>query len=172
MDIIYYLFGAMLLLAGFLGGLAVWAPRRTWVRFTAVGLVAVMAPLGYVQLVELLSKPKPMAFEWYERGRDKAIVLGIDFDEGKSIYLWLRLEGQTEPRYFVIPWSLPLAERLQEGLDDAVKKNAVLVITNPFIKPGPDDWGDLNVQIKPPPVPPQKAPRFPPRIIDPREFKI
>lgn len=172
MDLIYYVFAAMLLIAGALGALAVWAPRRTWVRFAAVGVVMLFIPIAYVQLVELLSKPKPMEFAWFERNRSQAMVLGIDFDEGKSIFLWLRLQDETEPRYFVIPWSLPLAERLQEGLEDAVKKNSILVIKNPFIKPGPDDWGDLNVEIKPPPPPPMKKPRFPPRIIDPREFKI
>ncbi|MEK9672948.1 MAG: hypothetical protein VW268_10670 [Rhodospirillaceae bacterium] len=172
MDLIYFIFSAVLLIAGALGAIAIWAPRRTWVRFAAVGAVMLFIPVAYVHAVELLSKPKPIEYAWFERTRDKAIVLGIDFDEGNSIYLWLRLAGSNEPRYFAIPWSLPLAQRLQDGLEDAVKRNSVLVITNPFIKPGPDDWGDLNVQIKPPPAPPMKKPQIPPRIIDPREFKI
>lgn len=172
MDIIYYLFAAMILTAAVLGALAVWAPRRTWVRFTAVGVVALFVPLAYVQLIELLSKPKPMELAWYERTREKAIVLGIDFDEGNAIYLWLRLKGDTAPRYYQIPWHPQLAQKLQDGLEDAVRRNSVMVITNPFIKPANEEWGDLNIEIKPPPMPPMKAPRIPPRVIDPREFKI
>ena len=32
--------------------------------------------------------------------------------------------------------------------------------------------GDLNMEIVPLPLPPQKLPKFPPRIINPREFRI
>ncbi|MEQ8229594.1 MAG: hypothetical protein RIA64_16035 [Rhodospirillales bacterium] len=172
MDVIYFIFAAMTLTAFLLGALAVWAPRKTWVRFAAVGAVSLLLPLGYVQFMELMSRPKPMAFAWFEQERDKAIVLGIDFDEGERIYLWLRLSGVTEPRYYSIPWNPRFAEELQDGLEDAVRRNSVLVITNPFSRQGPDDMGDLNVEIKPPPQPPLKAPQMPPRIIDPREFKI
>ena len=172
MDIIYYIFSGLALTAFVLGALAVWAPRKTWVRFAAVAAVTVLLPLAYVQLMEMLSRPKPMAFAWFEREREKAIVLGVDFEEGERIYLWLRLAGETEPRYFSIPWNPRFAEQIQDGLEDAVRRNSVLVITNPFSKQGPEDLGDMNVEIQPPPQPPMKAPQVPPRIIDPREFKI
>lgn len=172
MDIIYYIFAAMTLTAFVLGALAVWAPRRTWVRFVAVAAVSLFLPLAYVQLIELLSRPKPMEYAWYERAREKAIVLGVDFDEGQAIYLWLRLPEETAPRYYSIPWNPRFAEQLQDGLEDAVRRNSVLIITNPFSRQGPEDLGDLNVEIQPPPQPPLKAPQVPPRIIDPREFKI
>jgi len=172
MDIIYYIFAAVILTAFVLGALAVWAPRRTWVRFVAVAAVSLFLPLAYVQLMELLSRPKPMEYAWYERTRDKAMVLGVDFDEGRAIYLWLRLPEETAPRYYSIPWNPRFAEQLQDGLEDAVRRNSVLIITNPFSRQGPEDLGDLNVEIQPPPQPPLKPPQMPPRIIDPRVFKI
>ena len=144
MDVIYFIFAAMTLTAFLLGALAVWAPRKTWVRFAAVGAVSLLLPLGYVQFMELMSRPKPMAFAWFEQERDKAIVLGIDFDEGERIYLWLRLSGVTEPRYYSIPWNPRFAEELQDGLEDAVRRNSVLVITNPFSPARARRYGGLE----------------------------
>ena len=60
----------------------------------------------------MLSKPKPASFEWYERGTDNAVLLGVSFDEGQFIYLWLRIADALEPRSYVIPWNLKLAEKL------------------------------------------------------------
>ena len=48
-----------------------------------------MMPLGYLQLTELLSRPKPIDFEWFEREALSAVVLGARFEEGEAIYLWL-----------------------------------------------------------------------------------
>ncbi len=172
MDIIHYLFGGALLLAATLASLAIWAPRPARVRFLALALVIMFIPLGYAQFAEMLSKPKPMNFEWFERNADKALILGMHFDEGQAIYLWLKLSGDVEPRYYKVPWNLRLAEKLEELIEGAVRQNSALVIDKPFQKRSVEDWGDLNVEIIPPPVPPFKRPQSPNRIINPREFKI
>lgn len=172
MDIIYYLFAGAVAVAAGLASLAIWAPRITRVRVAALALAALFIPVAYVEMAELLSKPKPMSFEWFERASNDALVLGINLDEGRAIYLWLRLSGDSEPRYYVIPWNVRLAEKLEDAADDAVRRSGAIVLKNPFQKRSQEDMGDLNVEIIPPPVPPQKMPRFPPRIINPREFKI
>ncbi len=172
MHIIHFLFGGALLIAATLASLAIWAPRPARIRFLALALVTVFIPIGYAQFAEMLSKPKPMRFEWFERNADKAIVLGMHLDEGQAIYLWLKLSGDTEPRYYKIPWNVKLAEKLEELIEGAVRRDSVLVIDKPFQKRSIEDWGDLNVQIIPPPVPLLKRPPVPNRIINPREFKI
>jgi len=172
MDIIYYLFGGSLLIAATLASLAIWAPRPARIRFLSLALVTLFIPVGYAQFAEMLSKPKPMNFEWFQRTADKALVLGTHFDEGKAIFLWLKLTGQVEPRYYRIPWNLRLAEKLEEATADAVRQNSALLIDKPFQKRSDDEWGDLNVQIIPPPVPPLKRPQTPAPILNPREFKI
>jgi len=172
MDVIYYLFIGAVGVAAALASLAIWAPRITRVRVAALALAALFMPVAYAQMVELLSKPKPMSFEWYERAASDAVVLGINLDEGRAIYLWLRLAGNDQPRYYVVPWNIKLAEKLEDAADDAVRRNSTIILRNPFQKLSEEEMGDLNVEIMPPPLPPQKRPRFPPRIINPREFKI
>jgi hypothetical protein len=172
MDLLYYLFIGSIALAAALASLAIWAPRISVVRCSALALTILFAPIAYLQMAELLSKPKPMAYEWYERQTDKAIVLGISFDEGQAIYLWLRLPHSKEPRYYKIPWSVKFAQKLEDASDEAVQRNGQILMRNPFIIDGFDDLGDLNVEIVPPAAPLPKQPRFPPRIVDPREMPI
>jgi hypothetical protein len=139
----------------------------------ALAITMLFLPVVYVQLIEMLSKPKPMSFEWYQRNTSEAELLGISLDEGRAIYLWLRLVGSTEPRYYKVPWNLRLAEKLEDAVDDAVRENSTIVLKNPFYRKSLDEWGDLNVDIIPPPLPPQKRfPSSPPRIFNPRDRGI
>lgn len=173
MDVIYYLFAGAVAVAAALASLAIWAPRVTRVRLAAVVLAAVFIPVAYVQMLEMLSKPKPMSLEWFQGTTDRAVVLGAHFDEGKAIYLWLFLPGETAPRYYKIPWNVHLAERLEDAVDDAVKTRSTVILRNPFdMRRTLEDWGEVNVEIVPPPLPPRKLPHFPPQIINPREFNI
>ena len=113
MDIIYYLFAVAIFSIAALAAIAIWAPRKTWVRVSAVCITVLFVPLIYIELMGLLSKPKPMAYEWWESQVKKAEVLGVSLHEGEAIYMWLRLDGSVQPRYYVLPWRQKLAEKLQ-----------------------------------------------------------
>ncbi|MBO04481.1 MAG: hypothetical protein CL731_05640 [Chloroflexi bacterium] len=84
--LIYFFIGTVALFA-LLAAIAIWSPRRTAVRVVALVTAALMMPLGYLQLTELLSRPKPIDFEWFEREALSAVVLGARFEEGEAIYL-------------------------------------------------------------------------------------
>jgi len=172
MDTLIYLFIAVTLVAALLASLAIGAPRTTRVRVIALLLVALFIPLAYVQYVELLSKPKPKRFEWFERNVSEAEILGVSLREGEAIYMWLLLEGTVEPRYYVFPWNLKLAERLEQDIGNAIVGSGRLVIKEPFRGRGGPEVGDLNVKIVPPPKLPSKPPRIPARIFNPREVEI
>ncbi len=172
MDILFYVFAGATGVAAALASIAIWAPRPTRVRVLAVTITALFIPIVYMQFIEMLSKPKPVSFEWYERKAEKAVLLGISLREGKSIYLWLRVAGSFEPRYYVVPWNLRLAERLEDAVDDAVRQNSTIILKNPFYRRSLEEWGDLNFDISPPPLPPQKRLPLPPRIFNPREESI
>ncbi len=172
MDILFYVFAGATGVAAALASIAIWAPRPTRVRVLAVVVATLFIPVVYFEMVEMLSKPKPMSFEWYERNTDKAILLSISLDEGNAIYLWLRIDGSLEPRNYKIPWNLRLAEKLEDAYEDAVKRNSTIVLRKPFWRRSLDEWGDLNVEITPPPLPPQKRPPLPPRFFNPREKSI
>ena len=172
MDILVYLFGALIAVGAGLASLAIWAPRLARVRIAALVITALFLPLGYVQYVELLSKPKPKNFEWFQRNVEEAEILGVSLKEGEAIYMWLRLDGAIEPRYYVFPWDLKLAERLEEDVYSAIGRNSKLIIKNPFERRMGDNLGDLNLKIVPPPVMPLKKPQLPPRIFNPRKHEV
>ncbi len=102
----------------------------------------------------------------------KAALLGVSLDEGVAIYLWLQLPDSIEPRNYKLPWNNKLAERLEDAVDDAVQRNAGIVIKMPFFKRSLDEWGDLNIEIIPPPLPPMKKPPLLPQVFNPRDRKI
>lgn len=172
MNILFFVFAGATAIAAALATIAIWAPRRTRVRVIAVGITTLFIPVVYIQMAEMLSKPKPISFEWYEKSRARAQVLGISLKEGEAIYVWLRPEGLLEPRYYVIPWNLKLAERLEDAVEGALRSNSTVVITNPFWNRRAADWGEANVEIVPPPLPPLKQPLIPPQIFNPRDKSI
>ncbi len=172
MDILFYVFAGAGLVALALASIAIWAPRPTRVRILAIVITVLFLPIVYAQFVEMLSKPKPVSFEWYEQNADKAELLSVSLDEGREIYLWLRLDSSLEPRAYVVPWNLRLAERLEDAVDDAVRRNSTVLLRKPFYRRSFEEWGDLNIEILPPPLPPQKKPPLPPRAFNPREKNI
>lgn len=170
METLTYLFMAIVLLAAVLASIAAWAPRRAWVRFSALGVTLLIVPLGFLQVTELLSRPKPAKYEWLRRNVDKVTVLSVSFDEGRAIYLWLRLDGDVRPRYYSLPWHNKLAEQIEEALEESVAQSGDLVLRDFFSKETYEELGKLNLEIVPPPLPPQKPPyAAPPKIPDPRE---
>ena len=172
MNILVHIFAAAIAIAAALAALAIWAPRPTRIRVLAVIITALFIPLAYVQFLEMLSRPKPMTFEWYERATKKAVLLGVSLHENESIFVWLRPSGSIEPRYYVIPWNLKLAEKLQNAIREATRGNSTVVLEEPFQRRSLEEWGELNVEIVPPPRPPVKYPPAPPRFFNPRGKQI
>ena len=172
MNILFHLFAAALAIAAALAALAIWAPRPARVRILAAALTALFVPVSYLMFAEMLSKPKPMSFEWYERATKKAVVLGVSINENESIFVWLRPSGSTEPRFYVIPWNVKLAEKLQKATGEAMRGNSSVTLDNPFQRRSLEEWGDLNVEIVPPPLPPAKHPPAPPQFFNPRGDQI
>jgi hypothetical protein len=169
MDILFGVFAG----AAALAAIAIWAPRPTRVRVSALVITMAFIPVAYLMFIEMLSKPKPMSFEWYQRATKKAVLLGVSLHEKESIYLWLRPVGSIEPRYYVVPWNLKLAEKLQKAVDTASRGNSTIVLEDPFSRRSLEEWGNLNVEILVPPTPPMKPPpTAPPRIFNPREERI
>lgn len=169
MDTLIYVFIVATAVTAALASLAIWAPRRTAVRVGALIVAAFAIPISYVQFVEFLSKPKPQSFEWFQRNVEEAEVLAVSLNEGEAIYMWLRLKGSIEPRYYEFPWNLKFAERLEEEVDNAIARSSRLVLKNPFQRrPEGNPMGDLNLRIIPPPTLPLKRPQPPPRIFNPR----
>lgn len=137
-----------------LGLVAVWAPRRPTIKFAATGLALAFVPLAYAALAELLSKPKPVALEWWAARAEEATVLGSTMREGRGIYLWLQLAEFEEPRSYVLPWNRELAEQLQKALAEAEENDTQVRMRLPF-EPSWDDREPKFYALPQPALPPK-----------------
>jgi len=172
MDVIYYIFAATIGTAALLASIAIWAPRKTPIRVLALAAMTLFLPIIYAQFVGLLSKPKPVAWEWIDRDVDRAQLLSVSFDEGKVIYVWLRLNGMIEPRFYSLPWRQRTAEDLEDAMEQANRTRSSVIVTNPFSKRSLEERGGITVEIIPPATQPLKKPTIPPRVYNPRSPEI
>ncbi len=125
-------FALAALLAAGLASVAIWAPRRLAARAGAVGLATLFLPMAWAAMSDLMSRPKPVAFEWWHQAEDHATVLSSQLREGDGVYLWLQIEGAVEPRAYRLPWDRKLAEELEKARAEAEKSGAPLVMRLPF----------------------------------------
>lgn len=129
LPIFYIVFVA---LVAALGLITVWSRRRVAYRVGSVALLVIVAVVGYGAFNDLLSRPKPAALELNRAAVDEAEALGAALREGHGIYLWLRLPDVIEPRYYVLPWRLRVAEELQEAMREAERNRTGLIMRLPF----------------------------------------
>ena len=77
-----------------------------------------------------------MNFEWYEHQADSLVLLSASFGVGKANYLWLRLDDAIEPRSYVVPWNMKLAEKLEDAVEEAVRPNSTAPLKKPSYRRG------------------------------------
>lgn len=111
-----------------LAAIAVLAPRRLLVRAGAVAAASFLLGAGYLGFADLLSRPKPARLAWAEHATEEATLLGSSFDEGKAIYLWLKLPGIDEPRAYSLPWDPAQAESIEQARREAAQNGRAGVV--------------------------------------------
>ena len=168
MNLLFLFYFAAVLLATLLAVVAIWAPRRTPPRAASVVLALILIPGSYIALTEILGNPKPMAHEWWGDRVSDAVLLGTSMDEGRAIYLWVKIDGETQPRYYQLPWRAKMAERLQEVTDEAIRSRGRIEIKDFFSSRAWENLGHLNIDIVPPQPVPLKPPPPPARVFNPR----
>lgn len=142
-------------LAAILANISLWAPRKIWVKVTALLTTAALLPTGYAALVMLLGRPKPADLEWSGRNLSEAVVLSAQIREDEAIYLWLGLEGVAEPRSYALPWDEKLARQLHEARREARTEGSDLRMRRPFASSL--DERERRFYAAPQPVPPPKG---------------
>ena len=157
------LFAVVAVLAGLLASITVWSPRRLAVKLAALGAAMLFLPAAYAGLLDLLSKPKPVGLEWWLRRAEAATVLGSSIREGEGIYLYLQIEGVPEPRSYVLPWDLALAQQLQAAAREAEEGEGPLRMRLPF-ESGYDDREPKFYALPQPAPPPKDVPAPPAEV--------
>jgi hypothetical protein len=151
------LFAAAAFLAALLASVAVWAPRRLASKLLAVAASFLFLPTAWAAMADLMSRPKPVALEWWLKHAADATVLGNLLEEERRIYLWLQLDGTAEPRAYALPWDRRLAEQLQKAEREAQEKQTALRMRLPF-EPSLDDREPRFYALPQPALPPKPAP--------------
>lgn len=160
------LFAVTVLLASALAMLSLWAPRRLAVKLAAMVLALAFMPAAYAAMAGLLSKPKPVSFEWWQAQAGEATVLGSSYREDEAIYLWLQLDGAPEPRAYVLPWSKAMAEQLQEASREAAERGTGVRMRQPF-EPTLDQREPKFYAMPQPALPPKDAQKGPAVVLGP-----
>lgn len=137
--------------------LAVRGPLSLGMRCSAIGLSAVVMAVGYAGLSELMSRPKPVNLEWARTSTQTAKVAASHLRENEAIYLWLILDGESEPRAYRLPWDLNMAKQLREAQRDAQRRQSEVRMKLPF-KKRPTDESENVFHAPPRPAPPPKDP--------------
>jgi hypothetical protein len=112
------LFVLSVLLAAGLASAVLWSRHRTIVKLGA--------------LAGLLSRPKPVALEWWHSNAEEATVLGQQLRENDGLFLWLQFSGDPEPRAYVLPWDQKMAEQLQSAWEEAQRNGTGVRMKLPF----------------------------------------
>ena len=159
-DDLFYLFMGVVLFAATSSGISVWAPIGLRTKLIAFASAVALIPFGYAAFGTLLSRPKPVSLEWVRASATEAVVLGATSREGEGIYLWLVLPDVAEPRSYVLPWSRPLAEQLQEAKREAEKRGTGLAMKMPF-ENSLDDREPKFYPMPQPAMPPKDQPERP-----------
>ena len=131
MTAVLYFFVAAGILISVLANIVIWSGHRLSMKLTALVLAALFLPLGYASLANLLSRPKPIAFEWDQGVTDEATVLGARIDEGEQIYVWLQIAGTDEPRAYTLPWDKQIAQQLHAARRQAEEQGGELRMRRP-----------------------------------------
>jgi hypothetical protein len=125
-------FALLALLAAGLASIAIWSPRRLLVRVAAVALATLFLPAAWAAMSDLMSRPKPVAFEWWHQAEGEATVLSAQLREGEGVYLWLQISSAVEPRSYRLPWDRKLAEELEKARAEAEQNGTALQMRLPF----------------------------------------
>jgi hypothetical protein len=125
-------FALVALLAAGLASIAIWSPRRLLIRVGAVALATLYLPTAWAAMSDLMSRPKPIDFEWWHQAEGEATVLSSQLREGDGVYLWLQISGAVEPRSYRLPWDRKLAEDLEKARAEAEKNGTPMMMRMPF----------------------------------------
>jgi hypothetical protein len=150
-------FALVALLAAGLASIAIWSPRRLLIRVGAVALATLFLPAAWAAMSDLMSRPKPIDFEWWHQAEGEATVLSSQLREGDGVYLWLQISGAVEPRSYRLPWDRKLAEDLEKARAEAEKNGTPMKMRMPFERTY--DKRDRKFYAMPQPALPDKPQR-------------
>lgn len=113
--------------------------------------------VGFSSFVRLLSLPKPAKIEWLYTNIDEVEVLAADIKSNEKLYIWMRIPGVHEPRYYIFDWDEQRARQMQQALNKKARKGGKgkIKMKNPFGPKRDFSLEDREPEIKFEPIPRQ-----------------
>jgi hypothetical protein len=108
---------------------------NAWRRGASATIFVLLVAIVFAGSLELLGRPKPLRLEWREAR--EAEVVSASLREGQGIYVWLQFDGMNEPRAYVLPWDIKMAQQLQTAMQQGQARGTSVKMTKPF-SPGID----------------------------------
>jgi hypothetical protein len=96
-------------------------------RALSVGIFVLLIAVVYGGSIELLGRPKPLRLEWRDAA-DAQLVSAVPV-ENVAIYVWLIMPHASEPSAYVLPWSVQVAQQLQEAMSQAEAEGTAVRMT-------------------------------------------
>ncbi len=155
MQELFFYFLLVLIMTLMLAALIIRVPTRISVKVLALVLAAGLLSSGYLAGAALLGRPKPVRLAILERSVRELVVVASQNVEGKAIYLWVILPGETAPRAYSLPWSLKTAEALRRAQAEAERNGTNVRMRNPFR--GTETSSKSPFYAPPPPPLPPKS---------------
>lgn len=123
---------ALVIIGAALASLAIWSRRMLLAKSAAIVLTVGLVGTGYSTTVELLGRPKPVDIEWSGHDLAEARVIAAEMREDVAIYVWLGIDGEEEPRSYVLPWSDEAAQQLHGAMQQAEEEGGEVQMSQPF----------------------------------------
>jgi hypothetical protein len=99
-------------------------------RALSVGIFVLLIAVVYGGSLELLGRPKPLRLEWRDAA-DAQVVSAVPV-ENEAIYVWLIMPGSSEPCAYALPWSVEVAQQLQEAMSQAEADGTAVRVAMPL----------------------------------------
>lgn len=154
MNSLTYLHVIAVLIAAGLAAIAIRAPHPLALRAGAIVLAGLLMATGYAAFAELLGRPKPATLEWAAGQTRDAVVLAADIREGEAIFLWLKAEGISEPRAYMLPWSMQMAKQLRRANVEAEREGTEVRVRG-RLQDKLEEHEQMFYVPPPPPLPPK-----------------
>lgn len=122
-------------------------PTTGWRKVAGPSVLAVMYAAMLYCGFQAMGYPKPA---WVElSGADEARLIAYQFDEGRAIYLWLQVQGVSEPIAYSLPWKEGQAAAVYRASQEAKKAGTPVMVQGVMGQRSKGDFKAYAAPVRP-----------------------
>ena len=109
----------------------IWSARLAAARLVMLILFGGTIGVVFGASSNLLGQAKPVTLEWLGPQTAEAVILSGHLIEGRGIFLTV-IRDNHEPKLYVLPWDLEIAEQLQQAMSQAEENGTQAMMRMPL----------------------------------------